>query len=258
MILHAYGCSWTEGEGADRSIEDTIIDRGKKRTFRNSLSWVKFLSDKLNLQSVNNAISGNSNNRIFNQVIDDIKNEKIKSNDFVTIMWSSSLRDPVPFLPTGEWVSWSIKHLIETPERFVNSFTGENKNYVDFLSEYKKFFLLNIFNQNYYNIVNQNYIIFLQKLFEHYGIKYMMCDAIEKMLVDLKDDDDITNLINKKPYWSFNIMSFRDFLNRTNRLDIWEYQDANYNTRATQHPNKVGYQIIADELEHFIIKNKIL
>lgn len=258
MILHAYGCSWTEGEGTDRTIEDTIIDRGKKRVFRNEGSWVNFLSKKLNISAVNNAISGNSNNRIFNQVIDDIKNEKIKSNDFVTIMWSSSLRDPVPFLPTGEWVSWSIKHLIETPERFVNSFTSENKSFVDFFSEYKKFFLLNIFNQNYYNIVNQNYIIFLQKLFEHYGIKYLMCDAIEKMLVDLNDDDDITHLMNKKPYWSFNSASFRDFLNKTNRLDIWEYQDATFSTRATQHPNKIGYEIIASELENFILKNKIL
>ena len=85
-----------------------------------------------------------------------------------------------------------------------------------------------------------------------------MCDAIEKMMLDLKEDDDITHLINKKPYWSFNIMSFRDHLNETNRLDIWEYQDANYNTRATQHPNKHGYEIIANELEKFIIKNKIL
>lgn len=258
MMLHTYGCSWTEGEGADREVEDKITDRDDKRIFRNSLSWPKFLGERLGMVVRNNGISGNANNKIFNQIITDIQDERIQENDFVVVMWSSSLRDHVPFLPKGEWVSWSTKHLMQDPHRFINSFKSDNEKFVEFLSSFKEYFILNLFNQNYYNIVNQNYILFLQKIFSYYNIKYIMCDSIEQMVIDLHKKDDVTNLVDKEKYWKFNKDIVRDFLNRTNRLDIWEYQDATYSTRATQHPNKIGYELIANELYDFIIKNKIL
>jgi hypothetical protein len=252
MTLIAYGCSWTEGQGADVEHENTITDKDEIIKFRKENSWVKFLSDKMGLPWINNGVSGNANNKIFNQVVSDIQNNKINKDDIVIIMWSSSLRDYVPFLPKGEWISWSIKHLIERPERFFNSYSSENKTYDNFLIEFKELFVTEMFNQNYYNIVNQNYIIFLQKLLEHYDIKYYMCDGIESMLIDLHKKDDITGSINKKLYWGFHKKTFRDFLNNTKRMDIWEYQDVTYNTRATQHPNKNGYMLIAEELYKFL------
>jgi hypothetical protein len=258
MMLHTYGCSWTEGEGADREVEDKITDRDDKRIFRNSLSWPKFLGERLGMVVRNNGISGNANNKIFNQIITDIQDERIQENDFVVVMWSSSLRDHVPFLPKGEWVSWSTKHLMESPDRFIHSYKSEDNKFVEFLSSFKEYFISNLFNQNYYNIVNQNYILFLEKLFSHYNIKYVMCDSFERMIIDINKYDDIRNLVNKKNYWNFDKQTFRDFLNKTNRVDIWEHQDNRYNIRATQHPNKIGYELIANELYEFIIKNKIL
>ena len=68
MILYGYGCSWTEGEGCNVKIENTILNRTLKKEFRNKNSWIKFLSDKLNLECINNSFSGNSNNKIFNDV----------------------------------------------------------------------------------------------------------------------------------------------------------------------------------------------
>jgi hypothetical protein len=115
-----------------------------------------------------------------------------------------------------------------------------------------------MFNQNYYNIVNQNYIIFLQKMFENYGIKYIMCDSFESSIIDLESSDDILHLVNKKRYWEFNKTTFRDFLNNTNRLDIWEHQDANFKTRATQHPNTEGYKLISEELYNYIVDNNLI
>ena len=170
MILHGYGCSWTEGEGSDSEIEKTLKNE-ELNLFRNSHSWVKLLADKLNLDWINNGISGNSNYAIFNGVIDDVTNGKVKEGDLVVVMWSSSLRDSVTFLPKKEWVSWSVKHLINLPHKFVNSYKSDNEKYDNFLSDYKTFFLSMMFNQNYYNIVNQNYIIFLQKLFKEYDIR---------------------------------------------------------------------------------------
>jgi len=257
MILHAYGCSWTAGEGCDRIIEDTLIGEEKLK-FQNENSWVKFLAEKLNIEHINNGICGNSNNRIFNKLVEDIRNQKIQKNDFVTIMWSSSLRDVVPFLPSGEWVTWSIKHLIEEPHKFINAHNTENVNYDLFFTKYKEFFIGELFNQNYYNIVSQNYIIFIQKLLEHYEIKYIMCDSFESMLIDLDKKDDVRHNIDKTYYWNFDKKTFRDFLNETNELDIWEYQTATFKTKASQHPNKKGYELISEELYNYIKRNKML
>lgn len=257
MILHGYGCSWTEGEGSDSEIEKTLKNE-QLNLFRNSHSWVKIVSDKLNCEWINNGISGNSNSAIFNGVINDVIDGKIKKDDLVAIMWSSSLRDVVPFLPKNEWVSWSVKHLLESPHKFINSYESDNDVYNNFLTKYKDFFIVNLFNQNYYNIVNQNYIIFLQKMFEEYGIKYFMCDAFESTIMDLQSADDVRYLIKDKNYWGFDKITFRDFLNKTNRLNIWEHQNANFQTRATQHPNSLGYNLISEEIYNYIIKNNII
>ena len=258
MIVYGYGCSWTEGEGCDIKVENEILDRNLKKEFRNNNSWLKFLSDKLKLQSINKSFSGNANNKIFNDIVTDVRSGIIKKGDFIIIMWSSSLRDYVPFLPKGEWISWSVKHLIETPEKFIKSYKSEDIKYDEFLKKYKDTFVLSMFNQNYYNIVNQNYIIFLQSMFKEYDIKYIMCDSFESTIMNLQPSDDVLFLINQKQYWGFNKTTFRDFLNKTNRLDIWEHQDTNFKTRATQHPNKEGYKLISEELYNYIIENNIL
>jgi hypothetical protein len=79
MNLHAYGDSWTEGQG-------TTSDRTEWKKH----SWVKIVSDKLGIDSNNNGISGNSNLSIFNKVVDDLIENKIQENDVVVVMWSSS------------------------------------------------------------------------------------------------------------------------------------------------------------------------
>jgi hypothetical protein len=240
MKLHAYGDSWTEGQG-------TTDNRKEWKDY----SWVKIISDRMGIISINNGVSGNSNLNIFNKVVDDLIEGKIKEDDIVVIMWSSSLRDLVPFLPKNEWVSWSVKHLIEYPHKFVESYQSENEKYNNFLHSFKELFITDLFNQNYYNIVNQNYIIFLQKMFEFYNIKYVMCDAFESMMIDLKKQDNKLEIINKKPYWEFNKKTIRDFLNNTNRDDIWEHIE-DYRDRPTQHPNIEGYKIISNILYDFI------
>lgn len=253
MILHAYGCSWTGGEGSDISVE-SILKNQDLILFRNKHSWVNTLANKLQLQSKNNGISGNANNKIFNQIVIDVQDERIKKDDLVVIMWSSSLRDYVPFLPKGEWISWSVNHLLQAPEKFIESYKSSNIKYTDFLINYKDFFIVNLYNEEYYNIVNQNYIIFIQKLLNYYGIKYVMCDAFEPMI----RNDNYKNLIDTNKYWNFGNKTFRDFLNDTNRLDIWEYTDTNFKTRATQHPNKDGYNLISEELYNYIVGNNII
>ena len=243
MNLHAYGDSWTEGQG-------TTEDRKEWKTH----SWVKIVSDKLGVTSNNNGISGNSNLSIFNKVVDDLIEDKIKEKDIVVVMWSSSLRDSVPFLPKNEWVSWSVKHLFEYPRKFVESYQSKNKKYNNFLHSFKELFITDLFNQNYYNIVNQNYIIFLQKIFEFYKVKYVMFDAFENMISDLDMKDSKLEIINQDYYWEFNKRTIRDLLNDTNRADIWEHIE-NYKDRPTQHPNIEGYILMSETICDFIKKS---
>ena len=258
-MLHAYGCSWTEGQGCNRIVEDSL-SKEERPLYRKENSWVKFLADKLNIPFINNAVSGNANNKIFNQIVSDIQSEKIKSDDFVTIMWSSSLRDYLPFLPhgpKGEWLSWSTKHLMETPDRFFTSTQTENRYYDFFMEEYKKFFLLNLHSDLYYSVINQNYIIFLQQFLNHYKIKYLMCDGIEDMFLGIENVYDKTSLINANSYWGCRGKTMRDFLIEFNDYDMWEYKER-WDTRGTQHPNAKGYQLIADELHRFINQNSLI
>jgi hypothetical protein len=253
MIFHAYGCSWTEGEGCDNEME-TLLKNQDLILYRNKQSWVKHLADKLQCDWINNGKSGNPNSVIFNSIIDDVTNNRIKSGDLVGIMWSSSLRDYAAFLPRHQWVSWSIKHLINRPDKFTDSYKSNNSKYDTFLKDYKNFFLENLFNQNYYNIVNQNYIIFLQKLFKHYNINYFMVDAFDKMvdIENLNESDNYLNLINMKNYWEFSIETMRDYLEKTNR-DCFENTD-----EPGKHPNSLGYKLISQELYNYIVRNNII
>ena len=255
MILHAYGDSWTEGEGCDLEIESTLKNQ-ELIIYRNQNSWVKSLADKLNLQWINNGKSGNPNSVIFNSIIDDVTNDRIKKGDLVIVLWSSSLRDYAAFLPRQQWVSWSVKHLVNLPEKFINSYKSHNETYDSFLREYKSFFLDNLFNQNYYNIVNQNYIIFLQKLFEFYGIKYVMADAFDMMVVDPNEKDDIGGMIKTKHYWEYRKKTMRDFLQET-KLDCFE-DIKMISKNPAQHPNIVGYNLISVEFNNYIVKNNII
>ena len=269
MILHAYGDSWTEGQGFNLDIEKKLelkdasnlhtssnYKNSELNTLRKNKSWVKSLANKLDIQFINNGKISNPNSVIFNSIIDDITNDIIKIDDFVIVMWSSSLRDYTPFLPKNQWISWSVKHLINLPNKFINSYKSDNEKYDSFLREYKLFFLDNLFNQNYYNIVNQNYIIFLQKLFEFYGIKYLMIDAFDKMVDSPNKQDDITHLINKKNYWKFDSKTIRDFLIKTN-TNCFESNET-IDKNPAQHPNEIGYNLISEELYNYIVGNNII
>jgi hypothetical protein len=253
MILRAYGDSWTEGQGFDITIENTIKDREDLRILRNEYSWAKIVSDELNIPIVNRGFSGRSNNRIFNDMASDIINGVVTKNDFVIVMWSSTLRDIVPFFPDDQWICWSNIELNESTSKFLHSNETNNNEYNNFLVNYKEFFIGELFTQDYYNIINQNYIIFLQKLLDNQGIKYLMFDGIESMIMDLVNNNR-TEYINKKHYWNFGKLNMKDYLKSLKRKDIYE-PGKNW---GSTHPNKLGYELIASQILNFIEHSKVL
>lgn len=254
MKLFTFGDSWTEGVGGNLKEEYTTDIPEERTKIRYKYAWPTLLSKHLNIPFDNFGIGGCSNKSIFDAVCNSIDTDLIKKDDLVVIMWSSSLRDYAAFLPRQQWVSWSVKHLLNKPEKFIESYKSNDGIYDSFLKEYKSFFLENLFNQNYYNIVNQNYIIFLQKLLEFYEIKYIMSDAFDKMVETkkLNLDDNYLHLINKNLYWKFGEKTFRDYLEETN-TDCFE--DTN---EPGKHPNAFGYNLISQEFYNYIVKNKVI
>ena len=204
------------------------------------------------------------NKQIFDKVIDTIKSGTIKENDLVVIMWSSSLRDNVPFFPNDEWHIWG-KNYTQKKWRFfwfINSFKNISlgAKYKNFIKSYKEFFIDNLYDDTYYNIVNQNYILFLQKLFEAYNVNYVFCDAFDFMVnEDIDSHLDRTNFINKSNYYKFREVTLKDFLVSLDPTDsdLWE-EPIKWSDTPGKHPNAMGYQKISVEIYDFIINSDIL
>lgn len=258
MKLFTYGDSWTEGQGVNPTKEDSIDSREERKYFRNSKSWPKVLSDLLGLEHQNQSLSGANNNHIFNSVINDIKSGIVNSGDLIIIMWSSSLRDDVPFFPVKEWHTWGTDYLKDNfkSKWFISKDLTKNSTYNDFLTNFKEFFINELYTQDYYNIINQNYILFLQKLFEFYHINYVMCDAFDKMIIDVKIENDRTHLINNKPYWGFRKKTFRDYLILKDNRRVWENFRNDITKLPGMHPSELGYKLISNEIFEFINQNK--
>jgi lysophospholipase L1-like esterase len=260
MKLFAYGDSWTEGNGVNYRHEELIKEGGERKNFRNNRSWPKVLSDLTGLDHQNQSIAGINNNTIFNRVIDDIKAKTVKEGDLIIVMWSSSLRDDVPFFPTGEWHVWGSNYISEKHKKrwFVLNDTVLTKNpsYNDFLINFKELYIDELFTQDYYNIINQNYIIFLQELFNFYRINYIFCDAFDLMVDSIKPEADKTHLINKKCYWESGKKTFQSFLIDTGDRLVWEEPKYDIREIPGMHPSESGYRLIAEEIYRFIDQNR--
>jgi len=263
MKLFTFGDSYTEGVGCDLNQEYKIISSNgfaDVTLFRNQYSWPKYLADKLSIEHTNYGVGASSNKDIFENISQILKTNTISNGDLVIVMWSSSLRDSVPYFPEEEWHIWSNrykekKHIFNT---FLNKKHSNNPIYNDSLNEYKLFFMDNLFSNVYYDYVNQNYILFLQHMFNKMNIRYVFCDAFDSMiskLVDLNIDN--THLINETNYWGYRTKTFKDFLIDFNTGDVWE-DFVKWEDVPGKHPNKFGYKLIADELYEFIKQNNIL
>lgn len=260
MKLFAFGDSWTEGVGCDLPKERKITDDQAKTIFRNELSWPKHLSKLLNVDVENYGEGASSNKRIFENISQILKTSRITNGDLVVIMWSSSLRDDLPYFPENEWHIWGNrfkekKHIFHT---FLNKKHSTNPQYNESLGSYKLFFMENLFSNIYYDYVNQNYIMFLQFMFESMGIRYVFCDAFDSMVSsDINSEINKTELINSNNYWGFKEKTIRDFLLLHEEKNVWE-DFIPWGDSSGKHPNKVGYKLIAEELYRFINDSGIL
>ena len=262
MKLFTFGDSWTEGVGGNIKEEYTTDIPEERTIIRQKYCWPVYLSKLLQCEIKNNGVGAFSNNAIFNAVSYQLKNEIITKDDFVVIMLSSSLRDPLPFFPNlDDFFIWgkrykSKEHLLKYIFDGVNS---NNKTYNRAEKNFRDYYIGNLFNDIYYDIVNQNYILHLQFIFKELGIRYLFCDAFDIMINKNIDKlVDKTDLIESARYWGYQNKTMATLLIDTNRKDVWEDSNNWISTTAGKHPSSNGYKLIADELFKFINDNDLL
>ena len=261
MKLFTFGDSWTEGVGGNLNEENTTDILEEKTEIRKKYSWPKQLSDMLNVHYDNYGVGGASNQIIFNSICKLLSSDEIKKDDFVIVMWTSPLRDIHPFFPSeDEFHFWGKKYTEKKYlyDRIFSHSVGQNPKYDKLKKTYKEFYISNLMNDTYYDIVNQNYIIYLQYMFNELGIRFLFGDAFDFMVSPkvFKQVDKSIH-INKKHYWNFSTKTFRDILIETDRADVWEDNRKFINTPG-KHPNSNGYKLISNELYNWIIKENLL
>lgn len=261
MILYAFGDSWTEGVGGDIEEEKKTEIPEERTKIRHLTSWPKYLAEMLEIDFVNMGVGAASNKIIFDSAVSLIKNDTIKTNDLVIIMWSSPLREEVQFFPGDEWHFWGKRYQNkEHIFKFIlKNQEVKNLKYRRFEKEYKEFFISKIYDDSYYDIIGQNYILFLQFMFKKMEINYLFCDAFENIISkNIIKDLDKTHLIEKNNYWNFMESDFREFLILKNSKNVWEDNVLFNKNNSGKHPSKDGYKIIAEELFRWILEKEII
>jgi len=261
MKLFTYGDSWTEGVGGNITEELTTEIPEERTRIRQKYCWPKHLSELLHCEVKNNGVGAFSNNAIFNTVFYQLKNGAVTKNDLVVIMWSSSLRDPLPFFHNeDDFFIWGKRykskgHLFKY---IFDGIDGDNSKYNKAEQNFRNYYIANLFNDTYYDIVNQNYILHLQFIFKELGIRYVFCDAFD-ILINKNIDTllDKTHLIDNNRYWGYQTKTMADLLIDTKRKDVWE-DNSHWADITGKHPSNNGYKFIADELFKFINNNNLL
>jgi lysophospholipase L1-like esterase len=259
--LFSFGDSWTEGVGTLDKEKIKILTEEEKTEFYNQHSWGKKLANLLEMPYYNYGVSGASNKMIFEGVLNMIKNKTIKENDFVAIMWSSSLRDDPPFFSNGEWKFLGNNHKKKEHvlKYIFQKSTQQYSNYDRIIKEYKEYFLENLYSDTYYHIVNQNYILHLQFVFIKLKINFVFCDAFDLMVNEqISEEINKTFLINKNNYWGFKEKTLKDYLTSFNDKRLWEDNILWDHNTIAKHPSSDGYNLIGQELYNFISENKLI
>jgi len=93
MRLLTFGDSWTAGHGIEedekyRNNGNPQYDKGFMMRLRNSNSWPRWLSDKLNCPFVNSGYCGYNNHEILNEVKLVTGTDLLDKNDIIVVMFS--------------------------------------------------------------------------------------------------------------------------------------------------------------------------
>ena len=130
--LYANGCSWVDG--------DELQDRTKQR-------FSKLLSNDLNLEEINQAIAGCSNETIIKNTMDWIyENEKLLDETIFIIGFTAESRSKF---------DWNFYDIIMF-QRFLESIDVNHILFFSFGKSHKDIFLDNFTDKPFYEVVSEN------------------------------------------------------------------------------------------------------
>lgn len=282
-----FGDSFTLGDGANLTLTKEIeglFDKTPEGSSKSSaliseinkkLSWTQYLCDNLKVYVANEGESGANNLKIFNNIFNyEAGGTAYTPDDLVIIMWSSSIRNKLPWFPNvfadagPVGAGWSLKELLGKDasrgfsDRYFTRMASENeKKYVNnvlfpFMSEYFKKYLTSLHSEEFYNTVNLNLVVYVQEFFKSRKIPYLMIDAFERM-DSFKQEGDTRweELVDKKYYMGFGETTLWDELDKIGG-DIWEDKKLSYSPEGQRcHPNKEGYVLAGKMILEYIEKN---
>ena len=307
--LFCFGDSFTEGEGAwvekTFPIQEEYKNKDSSRgaaiisEINYEYSWPKQLGDLFGLDTskpldeeghfinppefTNFGSCGASNNYIFNEVFKADLQKKFTEDDLVIIMWSSTMRDKLPFFPNlfqdkgPVGLGWSLKEVlsfnavadkdsssVQVQRNFSQRYNFDDlpkheRNYLintitPFMHDYFKPFISEVHDTGYYNIINYSYIHLLQSYLKARKCKYIFIDAFENM-TDFNPGYKKWDNIDPKNYWSFKTNTAWGYLDGIGG-DVFENTKLTYNPVGQRcHPNRHGYKLIAKLLYDFYSKS---
>jgi len=268
----SFGDSFTLGLGTDRIVEDQLFQsaknrqegKDKQRKFEINNSFTKFFADKFKVPFINTATPGCGNKDILDEMMRWDMNKGFEKDDFVLVGFTSSYRDKLPFFPdeynnnVRSGFQWSMKELSRLSNANDIFFwkDGNNKwtnlpddfknNLNNFMKNYLKFYMVEVFDDSYWQMYSSNIIVYIQKYLEFKKINYIMIDAFEPML------NKIPKFINRKCYWKCAKENIWSYLKTFNDKDLFEIKGHwNINETVSKHPSRKGHKLFAEELYRF-------
>tara|TARA_Y100000034_G_scaffold132046_1_gene194136 strand:- start:154 stop:972 length:819 start_codon:yes stop_codon:yes gene_type:complete len=269
-MIYSFGDSFTVGLGADRVWEESQLmghpdwdtmtedEKGTQRikveNFRNENSFTTQFANKVGEKLWNLGMSGCSNAYIFNKIFE--FGHRFIQDDLVLIGFTSSIRDSPKYFPykifgpNGPQMAPNLdvlKDMVEfkVAEQMEKDYIEES---MEFFKEYSRFYLTEMFDEQYYEIINYNIIVFLQKYFEYKKVNYIMLDAFDHMVTKKYKH------IDTKYYWNFNKKTIYTYLKSFNDESLLEVPGYNDYDQVPRHPSVEGHKIFAEELYKFYNK----
>ena len=163
------------------------------------------------------------------------------------------MRDKLPWMPdifnnnVRSGITWSIKELSLVANGCTNIVWKDNEfkdKYDDFFHNYLKHYVVELYDEKYFDIFNLNLVSTLQHYLNYLGVEYIMLDAFEPMFVN------IPNQIATQNYWECATNNIWTYLKQFNG-DLFELDGYAINKVVQKHPNTEGHKVFAKELYRF-------
>lgn len=276
--IHCYGDSWTHGIGSElppgsgvRDIDDKYSNKWYDN--RKKYSWPGRLKLYTKFDIRNRGFGGNSNKQIYQDIIDDLYENKINSGDIVIVMWSSIVREPLNFFAIphdkeGGFLHYNDDVRIQEHGEYggeiphwIHNQTNDFKNKLNKATfEVYKEFILNRVNYEFLYEISMNYICNLQIYFSELNIDYMFVNAFELMLDKnhhLYSHIDLSKWLLPHSSMDKFLKSKLDEIDDTLPYSYWEDDfKLDKDEPVGPHPNRIGYELIANKIYEFLRDNK--